>query len=296
MNILKNIIGCGTALVTPFNNEKKIDFNKLDSLVSRQIDNGIDFLVPCGTTGESACISVDEHLDVVGSVIKSAGGKVPVVAGAGGYNTAHVIEMAKEVEKRGANAILSVVPYYNKPTQNGLYEHFKAIAGSVHIPVVLYNVPGRTGCNLLPETVYKLSQIDNIIAVKEASGNISQLVELATLVSADFTILSGDDSITLPVIALGGKGVISVISNEMPKQMTEFVHACLDGNYPKALNLQKTLQPLMNMNFIETNPLPVKTAMSMMGLLDENFRLPLVPMLKENRDKLQLCLKNMKLI
>ena len=296
MRISKELLGCGTALVTPFTKEKKIDFKNLKSLVCRQIDSGIDFLVPCGTTGENACMSMDEHLNVVGTVVDTVNGKVPVLAGAGGYNTVHVLEMASEVAKQGADAILSVVPYYNKPTQQGLFEHFKTIAEGVELPIVLYNVPGRTGCNLLPDTILKLSEIDNIIAVKEASGNIDQLVDLALLLPDDFSILSGDDAISLPIIALGGKGVISVISNEIPKQMCEFVHCCLDGQFKKALDLQKYLQPLMSMNFIETNPIPVKTAMAMMALLEENFRLPLVPMSKMNRDKLKDCLQKMRLI
>ena len=244
---MKNLekIGCGTALVTPFLKGGEIDFSTLKRLVSFQIEGGINFLVPCGTTGENATLSAEEHLKVVETVVTTADGKVPVIAGAGGYNTSTVIKMAKAVEKCGADGILSVTPYYNKPTQEGLFQHYRALAGEVGLPIILYNVPGRTGTNLLPETVIRLSEIDNIVAIKEASGNVDQISELSVKVPKGFMILSGDDANTLPMIAMGASGVISVVANQVPGMMVALAQACLRGKFDKARSLQAQLYDLM---------------------------------------------------
>jgi 4-hydroxy-tetrahydrodipicolinate synthase len=287
MNTLHNLRGCGTALVTPFTASGQIDEEALNRLVDFQIDEGIDFLVPCGTTGESVTMSMEEHLRVVELVHNRAKGRVPVIAGAGGNNTSHVIELAKRVESLGVEGLLCVTPYYNKPTQEGLFQHYRALAGAVKLPIILYNVPGRTSTNLLPDTVVRLSAIDNIIGTKEACGDINQIMELAVKIPAGFKMLSGDDAVTLPMIALGGAGVISVVSNQIPKQMAELTRLCLEGNFEKARVLQQKLFKLMKLNFIETNPIPVKAGMAMMGMMEESYRLPLVPMAPENRQKLK---------
>lgn len=296
MTELKTLRGCGTALVTPFKHDGNIDTHALKKLVERQIDAGIDFLVPCGTTGESAALSLDEHLLVVETVIQTADGKVPVIAGAGSNNTKHAIELARECEKVGADGILVVTPYYNKPTQEGLYQHFKAISDHVNCPIILYNVPSRTSCNLLPATVKRLGEIDQIIGIKEAAADMGQVTELCATIDEEFSILSGDDVSALGLIAIGGSGLISVISNEMPKEMTQLVSSALTGDLERARELQYTLNPLMTANFIEVNPIPVKAALTMMGLIDENYRLPLVPMAPANREKLAAVLKQMHLI
>jgi 4-hydroxy-tetrahydrodipicolinate synthase len=296
MKSLKRLQGCGTALVTPFDANKKIDEPALRKLIDFQIREGIDFLVPCGTTGESVTLSEEEHLRVVRIVLEQSRGRVPVIAGAGGYNTAHVIEMARKISALGVDGILSVTPYYNKPTQEGLFQHFKEIAESVAIPIILYNVPGRTSVNLLPDTVVRLSTIKNIAGLKAACGNISQIGELAVKVPEGFKILSGDDPNTLPIIAFGGVGVISVVSNQIPGSVVKLTHLCLEGKFKQALQVQKKLYDLMRLDFIETNPIPVKAGLAMMGLIDENYRLPLVPMAKENRQKLRLCMKELGLI
>jgi 4-hydroxy-tetrahydrodipicolinate synthase len=296
MSTLHNLKGCGTALVTPFQPDGKIDVIALERLVDFQIKEGINFLVPCGTTGESATQILDDQLLVVDTVLKRVNRKVPVIAGAGGNNTLNVIETAKEMEALGVDGLLSVAPYYNKPTQEGLFQHYRTISESVHIPIIIYNVPGRTSSNLLPDTVVRLAEIENIIGIKEASGNISQISELAIKIPDEFKIISGDDANTLPMIALGGVGVISVIANEVPKMMTEFVNLCLNNNFKSALSIQRKLFPLMKANFIETNPIPVKAALSIMGFIEEFYRLPLVPMGKANKDKLRTVLKEMGLV
>jgi len=269
--------GCGTALVTPFRRDHSLDEETLRKLVRRQIDAGIDFLVPCGTTGESPTLTRFEHLRVVEIAVEESGGKVPVLAGAGGYNTLEVIELAKEIEERGADGILSVTPYYNKPTQEGLYQHYRAIASATRLPIVVYSVQGRTGVNVEPATLARLAQIENIVAVKEASGNIGQMANVIHEVPPQFTVLSGDDAIAIPLMALGGRGVISVVSNEIPRQMTQLAQACLRGDYETARTVQARYLPLMNVNFIESNPIPVKAAMGLMGLLDPVYRLPMCP-------------------
>lgn len=293
---LKNLRGCGTALVTPFNANGQLDEAALQRLVDFQIKEGIDFLVPCGTTGESATLTMAEHLRVVEMVVQQAKGRVPVIAGAGGNNTAHVIEMAKRIESLGVEGLLSVTPYYNKPTQAGLLAHYRAFAEAVKLPIIVYNVPGRTSTNLLPDTVVKLSAIDNIIGIKEACGDINQITELAVKIRPDFKLLSGDDALTLPIIALGGVGVISVISNQAPKMMTELTRLCLEGQLEAARTLQRRLYTLMKLNFIETNPIPVKAGLAMMGLIEESYRLPLVPMSEENRRKLRNAMEELKLV
>src|SRR5579862_4459626 len=258
--------GCGTAMVTPFRKDGSLDELTFRSLVKRQIEEGINFLVPCGTTGENPTLTRQEHLRVVEITLEEAKGRVPVLAGAGGYNTAEVIEVAKEIKAMGADGILSVTPYYNKPTQEGLYQHYKAIASAVKLPVVVYSVQGRTGVNVEPATLKRLAEIDYIVGVKEASGNISQMAQVVHQVPSNFTVLSGDDSITIPLIALGGRGVISVVSNEIPGEMTQLAQACLRGDFQAARAIQFRYLPLMNINFVESNPIPVKAAMAAMGL------------------------------
>jgi 4-hydroxy-tetrahydrodipicolinate synthase len=283
--------GCGTALVTPFKRDLSLDEETLRRLVRRQLTEGINFLVPCGTTGENPSLTLAEHKRVVEITLEEAKGKVPVLAGAGGYNTREVIELAREMEALGADGVLSVTPYYNKPTQEGLYQHFQAVAGALRIPVVLYNVPARTGVNLEPVTLARLAEIKNIVAVKEASGNISQIASMVHLVPEHFAVLSGDDAITLPLIALGGKGLISVASNEIPRPMTTLTQACLAGDFAEARRLQRELLPLMNANFVEANPIPVKAAMGLMGLLEPVYRLPMVPPSPANLARIESVLR-----
>jgi len=288
--------GCGTALVTPFKADFSVDEAALRRLVRRQIDGGINFLVPCGTTGENPTLSRAEHMRVVEITVEEARGKVPVLAGAGGYNTAEVIELAREVEKLGANGILSVTPYYNKPTQEGLYQHYQAIAAAVPLPIVVYSVQGRTGVNVEPATLKRLAGIDNIVGVKEASGNIAQMANILWQVPERFAVLSGDDAVTLPLIALGGRGLISVASNEIPAEMTELVRLGLANDFPAARELQRRYLPLMEVNFVETNPIPVKAAMSLMGLLEPVWRLPLVPPKAESLARIEKVLEELGLL
>jgi 4-hydroxy-tetrahydrodipicolinate synthase len=269
--------GCGTALVTPFTGDGALDEVAMRRLVRRQIDSGIDFLVPCGTTGESPTLSREEHLRVVAITMEEARGKKPVLAGAGGYNTHEVIELARECEKLGADGVLSVTPYYNKPTQEGLYQHYKAIAAAIQLPIIVYSVQGRTGCNVEPATLARLAAIENIIGVKEASGNIAQQAEVLYHVPDNFTVLSGDDAITIPLIGLGGRGLISVVANQIPAEMTELVRAANHNDFATAREIQRRWLPLMQSNFVESNPMPVKWAMHKMGLLEPNYRLPMIP-------------------
>jgi 4-hydroxy-tetrahydrodipicolinate synthase len=283
--------GCGTALVTPFRRDLSLDEETLRSLVRRQIAAGINFLVPCGTTGESPTLSRDEHLRVVEITLEEAKGKVPVLAGAGGYNTREVIELAREVERMGVDGVLSVTPYYNKPTQEGLYQHYKAIAAAIRVPIIVYSVQGRTGVNVEPATMARLAQIENIVGVKEASGNLAQVASIINEVPESFTVLSGDDAVTIPVMALGGRGIISVASNEIPREMAELAQACLRGDFAAARLLQKRWLPLMNVNFVESNPIPVKAAMGLMGLLEPVYRLPLVPPSPANLAKIEKALE-----
>jgi len=289
--------GCGTALVTPFRKDLSLDEEALRRLVRRQIDAGINFLVPCGTTGESPTLTSAEQRRVVEITIEEARPrKVPVVAGAGGNNTEHVIEMARASQALGADGILSVTPYYNKPTQEGLYQHYKAIANAISLPIILYNIPGRTGVNIEPATVARLAEIDNIVGVKEASGNISQMGVVLDMVPSKFLVLSGDDAITLPLMALGGKGLISVSSNEIPGEMTRIVQLALANDFAAAREVHRRYSKLMDANFIETNPGPVKAAMGMMGLLEPVFRLPLVAPRPESLAKIRSALEGVGLL
>jgi 4-hydroxy-tetrahydrodipicolinate synthase len=282
--------GCGTAMVTPFRGDGSLDESTLRNLIQRQIDAGIDFLVPCGTTGESPTLSREEHLRVVEITVKMAKGKVPVLAGAGGYNTAEVIVLARELAAIGADGILSVTPYYNKPTQEGLYQHYRTIADTVPLPMILYSVQGRTGVNLEPATVRRLAGIENIVGIKEASGNIGQMAAILNIVPHDFVVLSGDDAITLPLIAIGGRGVISVVSNEIPAEMAKMTRFALDGNIAAARGMHRRYHSLMEVNFVESNPIPVKAAMAEMGLLEPVWRLPLVAPKAENLARIQSVL------
>jgi len=288
--------GTGTALVTPFRVDGSLDESTLRALVKRQIDAGIDFLVPCGTTGESPTLTYEEHLRVVEITVELAHGKVPVLGGAGGYNTSEVIELGRELAERGVDGILSVTPYYNKPTQEGLYQHYRAIAEAVPLPIILYSVQGRTGVNIEPATVARLAQIDNIIGIKEASGNISQMATILNLVSREFIVLSGDDAITLPQMVLGGRGVISVVSNEIPAEMSRMVRLARDNRWEEARELHRRFHPLMEINFVESNPIPVKAAMGEMGLLEAVWRLPMVPPQAENLARIRGVLEGLGLI
>jgi len=288
--------GCGTAMVTPFRRDLSLDEQALRRLIRRQIEAGINFLVPCGTTGESPTLSRAEQRRVVEITVEEARGKVPVVAGAGGNDTAHVIEAAREFEALGANGILSVCPYYNKPTQEGLYQHYKAIAASISLPVILYNIPGRTGVNIEPATVKRLAEIENIVGVKEASGNISQMAAVIASVPERFIVLAGDDAVTLPLAALGGRGVISVVSNEIPAEMTRLAQLCVAGDFAGAREIHRRYLPLMEVNFIETNPIPVKAALGLMGLVESVYRLPLVPPKAENLAKIRGVLESLGLV
>ena len=270
-------IGCGTAIVTPFQQDESLDEPTLRALVQRQIRQGINFLVPCGTTGESPTLTHKEHLRVVEITLEEAKGKVPVIGGAGGYNTAEVIALSKELAAMGVDGLLSVTPYYNRPTQEGLYQHYAAIATAVDTPIVIYSVAGRTGVNVEPATLKRLAAFDNIVAVKEASGNISQMAKVLHEVPESFHVLSGDDAITIPLTALGGKGIISVVSNQIPGEMTELARKAAAGDYVGARTLQRQWLPLMDANFVESNPIPVKYLMAKMGLLQPVWRLPMCP-------------------
>jgi 4-hydroxy-tetrahydrodipicolinate synthase len=288
--------GCGTALVTPFRKDGSLDEQTLRSLVKRQVDAGINFLVPCGTTGESPTLTRREHLRVVELTLAEANGRVPVLAGAGGYNTGEVIELAQELKALGANGILSVTPYYNKPTQEGLYQHFKAIAAAVKLPVIVYSVQSRTGVNVEPATLQRLAGVDYIAGVKEASGNIGQMAAVVHLVPPDFSVLCGDDAITIPLIALGGRGIISVVSNEIPREMTALARYALAQQFPEAREVQRKYLPLMDVNFVESNPIPVKAAMALMGLLEPAWRLPLCPPSPASRAKIEKVLEALGLL
>jgi 4-hydroxy-tetrahydrodipicolinate synthase len=288
--------GTGTALVTPFRSDGTLDETTLRALIKRQIDGGIDFLVPCGTTGESPTLTHAEHLRVVEITVELAKGRVPVLAGAGGYNTAEVIALARELAAHGADGILSVTPYYNKPTQEGLFQHYRAIAGAVSVPIILYSVQGRTGVNIEPATVKRLAGIENIVGIKEASGNVSQMAAILNAVPDDFVVLSGDDAITLPVISLGGRGVISVVSNEIPGEMAQLTRLALRGDFSGARAIHRRFHSLMEINFVESNPIPVKAAMAEMGLLEAAWRLPLVAPKAENQARIRVVLEALELV
>jgi 4-hydroxy-tetrahydrodipicolinate synthase len=288
--------GTGTALVTPFKRDGSVDEAALRRLVDFQIGEGIDMLLPCGTTGEGATLDPSETEFVVSTVIGQARGRVPVIVGAGSNSTAKAVEQTRIAKRLGADGVLSVGPYYNKPTQQGFYEHFKAIAEAEDLPVIVYNVPGRTGSNIEAKTMLRLAEVANIVAVKEASGNLGQIMDIIRDRPAEFRVLSGDDAIALAVVAMGGDGLVSVVSNEAPGRMREIIDAGLSGDLVRARELHYALLPLMNANFMESNPIPVKAALAMMGLIEENYRLPLVPMSPANRERLQRVVEEVGLV
>ncbi|UCB57180.1 MAG: 4-hydroxy-tetrahydrodipicolinate synthase [Candidatus Omnitrophota bacterium] len=287
--------GSMVAIVTPFENGR-LDEKRFKALIEFQIKNGTSAIVPCGTTGESATLSLEEHERVIELTVETVAGRVPVIAGAGSNNTAEAITLTKHAKSAGVSAVLLISPYYNKPTQNGIYLHFKAVAEVVDIPIVLYNIASRTGINIEPETMAKLAQIKNIVAVKEASGNIAQMAQIMRLCGDNITLISGDDALTLPVLSIGGTGVISVVANIVPKETASLIKEFERGNIKEARKIYLHLLPLVKAMFIETNPAPVKQALGMMGLVKPELRLPLCPMLPENEAKLKKTLKEYKLI
>jgi 4-hydroxy-tetrahydrodipicolinate synthase len=277
-------------LVTPFKRDETIDETAVRRLAKRQIDAGIHFLVPVGTTGESPTLTEDERVRVVELVVEEAAGRVPVLAGAGGYDTREVIRVGVRMKRAGAAGLLSVTPYYNKPTPEGLFQHYQAIAGEVGLPTVVYNVPGRTGCNVGVSTLVRLASIPNVVGVKEASGNVGQMCEICRAVPDSFLVLSGDDALTLPLMAVGGSGIVSVASNEAPGEMARMVECAEANDFAAARRLHNRLMPLFTTNFIESNPIPVKAAMAEMGLLEEVYRLPMVPATPESRQRIVAAL------
>jgi len=280
--------GCGTALVTPFKQDGSLDEAALRELVRWQVESGIGFLVPCGTTGETPTLSHEEWLRVVDLTIETAGGRVPIMAGATSNNTREAVAKAKEISSRsGVDYVLTATPYYNKPTQEGIYQHFSAIAEASTKPLILYNIAGRTGTNIETATLLRLAENPNIIGVKEASGNIAQIAEVCASVPEDFLVFSGDDSITLAVIGLGGVGIISVASNEIPAEMSRMTNAALVNKWDEARLLFRKYLPVMQANFIESSPGPVKAVLALMGKIEEVYRLPLVPVKKETRARLE---------
>ena len=285
--------GVGTALITPFTSTGALDEAAVRRLARRQIDAGINFLVPCGTTGEVPTLSDDEKRRVVEIVVDEAAGTVPVLAGAGGYDTREIIHAAAAMKAAGADGLLSVTPYYNKPTPEGLYQHYKAIAESTDLPIIVYNVPGRTGCNVEPATLARLATLPNIVGVKEASGNVQQMAEILAAVPDDFIVLSGDDALTVPLMAIGGRGIISVASNEIPAEMVQLTKAAAAGDFRTARMLHQKLLPLLLGNFAESNPGPVKFAMAAMGLCELSFRLPMVPPRPASQAKIIEILKEL---
>ena len=285
--------GCGTALVTPFRQDSSLDEVAMRRLVRRQVEAGINFLVPCGTSGESPTLSREEKLRIVEITVNEAQGRIPVMAGAGGNNTAEIIELAGELESLGIDGLLSVTPYYNRPSQEGLYQHYKAIAAAVSLPIFVYSVQKRTGVNVEPATLKRLAEIGNLAGVKEASGDVAQVATILAHLPADFTVLSGDDAIALPLVALGGRGVISVVANEIPAEMTRLMQLCLADDFEAARRMQRKYLPLMEVNFVETNPVPVKAAMAAMGLLEPVWRLPLVPPRRESMEKIRRVVESL---
>ena len=288
--------GTYTAIVTPFAPDGGIDAKSLRKLIDFQVEGGVEGVVPCGTTGESATMDLEEQKKVVRTVLEQVDGRVLVLAGAGGNATSQVTVIAREMESLGADGILSVVPYYNKPTQEGMFQHFTRVADAVSIPMVLYNVPSRTGSNMLPETVLRLAVHENVAGIKEASGNLLQAMEIIKGAPEHFRVLSGEDNLTFPLIGLGADGVISVVANEVPMMMSRMVRDSLAGNWDEARKIHYKLLGLMNANFVETNPIPAKAALAMMGIIEECYRLPLVPLKDENRGKLRQELVNLELI
>ncbi len=294
---LKTFRGTGTALVTPFKKDGAVDEGTLRELVDHQIAGGVEAIIPIGTTGESPSISADEHRRILEIVIDRSNGRAKIFAGSGSNYTNKAIELTRLAKQMGADAAILVAPYYNKPTQEGYFQHYRAVSDAVDIPLIVYNVPGRTGGNITASTTLRMAEeIPSVIAVKEASGNLSQIMEIARNRPKNFSLLSGDDALTLPMLSVGGDGCISVISNEIPRDFSEMVRAGLSGNWKKALRLHNKLLPLMNANFIETNPIPVKAALAMMGMINEVYRLPLVPMAAKNRKALKKILNDLHLL
>lgn len=294
---VKKIIGSIPAMVTPFDQKGAVDMVALTKLIKFLVAGGIDAIVPCGSTGEAVTLTEEEYELVVRTTVEIAGGKIPVIAGAGSNNTAKAINFSAIAKSAGADALLHVTPYYNKPTEAGLIAHYKAIAKAVNLPIIVYNVPGRTGLNISADTTLKIAkEVPEVIGVKEASGNIPQMMDIVANASRDFSVLSGDDSITVPLMSVGGVGCISVVANEVPREFTKMVHFAQEGNFKKAMEIHYKLLALMNINFVETNPIPVKTALFMMGKIKESFRLPLVPMQEKNKPALKAILKDLSLV
>ncbi|MEP7116949.1 MAG: 4-hydroxy-tetrahydrodipicolinate synthase [Acidobacteriota bacterium] len=287
--------GVGTALITPFTSSGAVDEAGVRRLARRQIDLGIHFLVPCGTTGEVPTLSAAERRRVVEIVVDEAGGKTPVLAGAGGYDTAEIAHAAGEMQKAGATGLLSVTPYYNRPTPEGLYAHYQVIADATPLPIIVYNVPGRTGCNVDAPTLARLATIPTVIGVKEASGNMSQMADIIRAVPDDFLVLSGDDAVTVPLMAIGGRGLISVCSNQIPREMSSMVEAAERGDFATARQMHQRLLGLMQVNFCESSPGPVKFSMATMGLCEEQFRLPMVPPRQSSREKVLAVMRDLDL-
>ncbi len=287
--------GSIVALVTPFK-KGKVDYKALKKLVDFHVKSGTNAVLPCGTTGESATLSMEEHADVIEAVVSAAAGRIPVIAGTGANNTKEAIELTKHAKKAGADGSLQVCPYYNKPTQEGLYRHFKTIAEEVDIPIILYNIPSRTGINMSVDTIARLAELKNVVAIKEASGNLSQMAEIKRVCGDKIVLLSGDDALTLPVLSVGGEGVISVVANIVPKDVVEMISCWNNREIERARDKFMELLPLVKAMFIETNPIPVKTAMGLMGMINPELRLPLCPMAKENEEKLKKVLKAYQLI
>ncbi|MCY4026532.1 MAG: 4-hydroxy-tetrahydrodipicolinate synthase [Acidobacteria bacterium] len=283
--------GCGPALVTPFTAGGELDEAGVTRLARRQVEGGVHFLVPCGTTGESPTLTHAEKIRVVELVVQAADGRVPVLAGAGGYDTRSAAALAGDMARAGADGLLSVTPYYNKPTSEGLYRHYEALAAATELPLVVYNVPGRTGCNVTPPTLRRLAGIANVVGVKEASGDLGQMCEVCRTMPEPFSILSGDDAFTLALMALGGRGVISVVANEVPVEMASLVDLAARGDFAGARRVHERLLPLMHVNFVESNPIPVKAAMAALGLLDETYRLPLTPPSDASRQRIGEALR-----
>lgn len=289
--------GTATAIITPFEKDGSVDEAALRRFVDFQIKGGVEALVPVGTTGENPTLNMKEQQHVIEIVIDQAKGRVRIFAGAGSNSTTEVIEKARFVKQSGADAALVVGPYYNKPTQNGYFLHFKAIADAVDIPLIIYNVPGRTGGNIEAATMLRMAEeIPNVVMTKEASGNIAQIMEITRNKPEHFSLLSGDDALAFSIVALGGDGCVSVVSNEVPKEFSHLMRLCLKGQWDEARKLHYRLLPLMNINFIESSPIPVKTALAMMGMIEEVFRLPMVPLTEQSRLKLKKVLEDLKLI
>lgn len=287
--------GSMVALITPFR-DGKVDWQSLEALVDFHIESGTNGIVPCGTTGESATLSHQEHDDVIKGVIKAVNKKLPVIAGTGSNSTDEAVRLTREAEKSGADGALMISPYYNRPTQEGIYQHYKKVASEVGIPIIVYNIPGRTGSKIEPETLARLAEIKNIAGVKEATGSVDQAIDVIRLCGDNLAVYSGEDTLTFSLMALGGKGVISTVANVAPKEMTQLTQACLNGQWEKGRDLQLSLTPLIRSLFIETNPIPVKTAAALMGKCTSELRLPLTPMTEGNVQKLKRAMADFGLI